>query len=90
MAALEPGETEAISLALELQTYGVMLDDRQARHLAARLGLHVAGTIRVLLEAKAAGLLPVVRPSINALLDVGFFVSAQIVDEALMEAGESR
>lgn len=88
-AALGPGESEVISLALELDSYGVMIDERPARRLAAQLGLQVAGAVRVLLEAKAAGLLPLIRPSLDSLLDVGFFVSRQVIDEALAEAGEA-
>ena len=38
-ASLGPGESEALSLALELRADVVVLDDRQARRLASGLGL---------------------------------------------------
>ena len=43
------------------------LDDRQARLVAQRMGLAVAGTIGVLLRAKQAGLTSSVRPLLDAL-----------------------
>ena len=38
-ARVHAGETEAIALALEMQTWRVVLDDRQAGDLAQELGL---------------------------------------------------
>lgn len=88
-SSLGRGEIEAIGLALELGSYGIIIDDRQARRLAESLGLSVAGTVRILLEAKAAGLLPEIRPWLHALQEVGFFLSATVLNDALTEAGES-
>ena len=43
-ASLGPGESEAISLALEVDAKWIILDDRPARRLAQTLGLSVLGT----------------------------------------------
>lgn len=87
-AQLGAGETEAIGLALELGTHVVALDDRRARRLARTLGLKIVGTAGLLLDAKQDGLIAAVKPSLDALLRVGFFVGPAIVADILTEAGE--
>ena len=87
-ARLGPGETEAIALALELGAGQILLDDRDARRLAAALGLRVAGTLGVLLLAKQRDVLPAVQPVIEALLSTDFHLAPWLVDDALRTAGE--
>jgi hypothetical protein len=48
-AALGAGESESISLALELGAAWLVLDDRPARRLAQGLGLSVIGTLGLFL-----------------------------------------
>ena len=52
---LDPGEREAIALAIELNVGRVLLDDNAARNAAAGRGLHVVGVLGILLEAGARG-----------------------------------
>jgi predicted nucleic acid-binding protein len=52
---LGPGELGAMALALENPERIVLLDDALARRTATAAGLHVWGTLRVLLEARLAG-----------------------------------
>lgn len=87
-ASLDPGESEAISLALERAAPGVVLDDRRARRLAHRLGLHVVGTLGVLLLAKRRRLIPALRPEIEALDRVRFHFGADVARSVLLDAGE--
>ena len=87
-AGLGPGETEAISLALELGTYAIALDERSARRLAASLGLPIVGTIGLLLAAKDHGLIPALRPAVEVLVGLGFYVAPRVIAEALADAGE--
>lgn len=89
-ASLGPGESEALSLALELRAEIVILDDRQGRRLAAGLGLAVAGTAGILLRAKQAGFISAVRPLLEQLLGFDFHLSQAIVDQVLAEAGETQ
>ena len=84
--ALGRGETEAIALALELEGYDVVLDERRAWRLAAGLGLPVIGTLGILVRAKDAGMLSIIRPSIEALIATRF--SPRVIEEALREVGE--
>jgi predicted nucleic acid-binding protein len=54
---LGAGETELLSLALDLEDVLVLLDDEEARAEARRLGLAAKGTLGILVEAWRAGLL---------------------------------
>jgi uncharacterized protein len=89
-ARLGPGETEVISLGLELEDAWLILDDAPARALARNLELHVLGTAAVLLEAKSAGLIPLVRPILDALRARGFRLRKDIYEEVLQAAGEAQ
>ena len=87
-ASLGAGESEAVSLALELRADRLVVDEKAARHLAEALGLSVIGTLGVLLAAKRKGLIPAVRPLVEALLEKNFWISPQLVERALSEIGE--
>jgi predicted nucleic acid-binding protein len=84
------GETEAIALSIESDRCPLILDERRARRLAISLGLPIVGTAGLLVRAKREGLLDVVRPHLEALIETGFFVSPNVVERALRQAGELR
>jgi uncharacterized protein len=86
--SLGRGEKETISLGMEIQADRIILDDYQARELAKRLGLHVVGTVGILLAAKRRQLIPSVKPHLDSLLEVGFFLSNKWYRHALIEADE--
>jgi predicted nucleic acid-binding protein len=86
---LDPGETEAIALALDAGIGRVILDDLPARRLALQLGLRVIGTAGVLLLAKQRGIVPALRPLLDALKASGFRLRKDVHDEVLNAAGES-
>jgi hypothetical protein len=75
---LDPGEREAIALALELKAERVILDDLPGRKAAGRLGLPVIGVLGILLACKLKGLISAVKPSLEALRAADFhFTPAQ-------------
>ena len=53
---LDPGESEAIALAVEVDADILLIDEQTGRQEAVRRGLKVAGTLSVLDEAEQAGL----------------------------------
>lgn len=53
---LEPGEREAISLALELNADALLIDDNDGQTAAQLRGVSIMGTLRVLFDAAAFGL----------------------------------
>lgn len=86
---LDPGEAEAIALALELSADLILLDDRDGRQAAEHAGLRVTGVLGVLLRAKNDGQIERVRPEVEALRTrAGFFLSARLEEEVLEIAGE--
>ncbi len=86
---LDRGEAESITLALERQADLLLLDDREARHMAQRLGLKVIGVIGVLLEAKAVGAIVEIRSLLDALRQVaGFYVKESLYQTVLIRANE--
>ncbi|MBI2297845.1 MAG: DUF3368 domain-containing protein [Armatimonadetes bacterium] len=86
---VDPGEAESIALALQLRLPEVVIDDLDGRRVAQDLGLDPIGLLRVLLVAKRDGLLPSVEPVLDRLdQQARFYVSAQLREHVLREAGE--
>jgi predicted nucleic acid-binding protein len=56
LAFLDVGEREAISLAKELESDALIIDEPDGREAAKRRELRVIGTLRVLYDAAEAGL----------------------------------
>jgi predicted nucleic acid-binding protein len=83
-----PGELAAMALALEYRMRTVLLDDLAARRTAQAAGLEVWGTLKVLLEAKAAGLIPLIEPSVDRLVTSGMWMSDDIRRRILRLAEE--
>lgn len=87
-AALHRGEREAVSLALELGAERLILDDLPARKLAKKLGLSIVGTAGLAFLAKRKGLIPAVRPVLDALRAKGFRLRQDVYEEILKAASE--
>jgi predicted nucleic acid-binding protein len=87
--SLGPGESETMALALESQIPRVILDDLAARELGRSLGLEIVGTGAVLYKAKLRGLIPAVRPLLEALIATGFRLSPKVYRMLLTAAGEA-
>ena len=89
-APLHAGEREAILLAAELNI-PLLIDEHRGRHIAVTRarGLNVIGSLRILGEAKARGLIPAVHPLVAELLDLAYWLDeATIVRPFLREMGE--
>lgn len=87
---LDRGEAESIALALELDADLVLLDEKEGRRAAKRLGLHIVGVVGVLLEARANRVVDALRPHLDALRQTaGFYLSESLYHHALALAGES-
>jgi predicted nucleic acid-binding protein len=86
--SIGPGEHEVISLGLELGAERLILDEQPARRLAASLGLAVIGTVGLLLAAKDRGFLTKIKPELDRLLAVRFFMDQELYDRALRQAEE--
>lgn len=86
---LDIGEAEAIALALELNADRVLIDELQGRLVAGRLGLKYIGILGILVEAKSQGIIPLVKPLLDALVDEsGFWISRFMYAHILQLADE--
>jgi len=86
---LGPGECSVLLLALESTDPALLiLDDLLARRLAAWKRLRVTGTAGVLLSAKRQGILPALRPCLDKLVEIGFYLKKDVFDHILELANE--
>jgi uncharacterized protein len=86
---LDRGESETLALALEIGAELVLLDERDGRRVAQRLGLRTIGVLGVLLEAKKRDLLSSIRPQLDTLRQAaGFYVSDEVYRSVLDLAQE--
>jgi len=83
------GEGATIAYAIANGNMMVALDDRRARLLAQQLGVPVVGLVGILLKAKKAGVLPVVKPHLDAARTQGFRLHPATYAQALHLAGEA-
>ena len=87
-AILDPGEAEAIALALELKAERLVIDERRGRQAASQRGLQVVGLLGVLLAAKQQGAIAQVQPILDALIAQGFWLRRAVYLEVLALAEE--
>lgn len=82
---LDPGEAEAIALALEIKAELLLIDERRGRAIATRLGLRITGLLGILVEAKQRSLIPSVKPLMDALIDTSEFRVSQPLYEQILQ-----
>ena len=85
---LDVGEAAALSLAQTIGARLILLDERKARRIAARIGLQVAGTLAVLLRAKQQGLIAAIQPYITQMQSQGRRFHPDLIARLLEDAGE--
>ena len=69
--------------------FTAVLDDRAARQMAARQGVKVLGSLRIIVIAKERGVIRSARPVLERLRGSGAYVSDELIDRAIALAGES-
>jgi predicted nucleic acid-binding protein len=79
---LGEGEREAIRLAVEVSAEALLVDDRDARQEAQRLGVPVLGTLRVLADASEHGFADL-AVAFARLRQTNFRASDQLLDQLL-------
>lgn len=87
---IDPGETEALALALQLHADLILVDDLAARRAAVILHQRFTGIGGILLKAKAAGLIFSVATCLDQLqAQSRFFIAPTLRHELLRLAGEA-
>lgn len=85
---LDYAESRAIVLALSEPCDLILLDDRQARNVAAYLGLTVKGSLGVLAEAKRRGFLASFTETAQAMQRQGIRFAPRLIREIALALGE--
>jgi hypothetical protein len=86
---LDAGESEALTLSLQMRAAAILIDESAARSAAIRLGVPFIGVVGILLQAKQQGLILVVRPLLDQLeQDAGFWLRRSFREHVLRLAGE--
>lgn len=86
---LDPGEAEAICVGLEHGAATVLIDEKDGRKVARRMGLECKGTIWILSQAKQKGLIPSLGDSLNTLVhEYAFALDRDLISEACKRVGE--
>lgn len=85
---LDEGEAEAIVLAQEKQANFVLIDELQGRRKATELGLHVLGTVGVLMKAKELGIITEIKHWLDTLKTSGFWLNPRFEAQILRDCGE--
>jgi uncharacterized protein len=89
LRGLDPGETEALRLALSIAADRVLMDEQEGRQCASILGIRTIGVLGVLLSAKKAGVIPSLQAEVHKLRrDARFFISKPLEAQLLAAAGE--
>ncbi len=87
---LDSGESEALALAIEIQADLVLLDERDARNIAAIYGLKTTGVLGILLRAKREGHLESIRKYLDRLQqEAGFWLTKTLRHQILELADEA-
>lgn len=87
---LDLGESEAISLAIQLNSNIILLDEKEARVMAAKYKLKPLGTVGVLIWARKKNIIKNLKLELDKLIrEGGFRIASEIYEKALAEVGES-
>ncbi|MEO6037934.1 MAG: DUF3368 domain-containing protein [Saprospiraceae bacterium] len=86
---LDPGEAEAIALAKEISADLLIIDEKAGRSAARREGLEIIGILGILLEAKHRGLIDLIKPILEDLIQIARFrISPALFAELVQVASE--
>ena len=80
---IDPGESEAIIMALESNIQDILLDDLKARKLAIKQGLSPIGTIGVLIQAIKSGEDINMQEYLDILINNGYRISKTLYNAAI-------
>lgn len=85
---LGQGEAEVLTLGCEESEPLLIIDDALARRIAKLQAFKLTGTAGVLLKAKKEGHISEIKPILEKLKEVDFYLSDRIIADILKIAGE--
>lgn len=87
MLVVDEGEAEAIALALHSDDW-ILIDEKRGRNAAKELGLEIRGTLGLFVEAKKNGIIRSVKDCIDVVLEVGYYLDNELIEEVLRAVDE--
>lgn len=85
---IDKGESASIVLYKETNADLLAINDLKARGIAHALEIKIIGTLGILLLAKGKGLIQEIKPVIDELRKIGAYVSKNLYNRILKDAGE--
>lgn len=86
--SVDKGEASTIALAIEYDDCLLIIDDLKGRKFAQQLGLHIIGTMGIIVDAKLSGFISSIKPTIQKIKNTNFRISEHIQKIMLIKAGE--
>ncbi len=85
---LDKGEKHTLDMACKYGADWVLIDEKIGRNVAEYLGLHVVGTLGILLKAKQAGLIDSFSQSVAKMQAHGVFYHPLLIKKLAIIVGE--
>lgn len=85
---VDPGEAEAIDLALYLKADRLLIDERKGTLLANKLGLTTIGLLGIFKIAKENNLVPSAKNLVDKLIENNFWLSNSLYQQFLKSVNE--
>ena len=87
-ASLDTGEASNIALAMEYDDCPLIIDDLKGGKSAVQLGLHITGSMGILIAAKNEGHIQSLKPILQKIKQTNFRISEKLEALILAKAGE--
>lgn len=84
---IDPGESEAITLSIELKI-PLLIDDRAGRTIAKSMNIRFQGVLGTLLKLKKKGILKSVKEAIVRIIEAGYYIDYELIKTILKWANE--
>lgn len=85
---LDLGEAETIILAKEINADFVIIDENIGYRIAKNSNLEVIRTLSILVQAKARGLIPALKPLLDEMILKGRWYSRNVYEQCLERVNE--
>jgi predicted nucleic acid-binding protein len=89
-AFADAGETAAMLLYKELPADYLLIDDKRGRKVANINHIKTIGSLGVLLQAKRAGLIPLIAPLLSQIQASPVYIGQRLIETVLELASESK
>lgn len=85
---LDPGESSAIALCLDISNSVIIIDDLKGRRISDKLNLRYSGTLGLILKARQEGIIQSIKPVIEKINNTNFRFSKALIEFLIEQAGE--